>query len=249
MWVTFNNQIVIPGLIFVSSMLGAIPILFFYFEINSPRNIDLMTVIQIFFFGGLLSLVITLALFQVFPTNASPIAILVAAAIEEIGKIVATSWYIQKLQNKRFLFNGLLIGGAVGAGFDVFESAGYTYRALFENNFTAQEFLGFAIERGLTGIAAHVAWGAITGAGVMMVLKKNREFSWSLLWSGESLRFLILTTVLHTFWNTPILPYLLQQGILILLALIVILIIINRGLKEINEIGRDAKVLQHSDSV
>ncbi|HEL9630455.1 TPA: PrsW family intramembrane metalloprotease [Streptococcus suis] len=249
MWVTFNNQIVIPGLIFVSSMIGAIPILFFYFEINSPRNIDLMTVIQIFFFGGLLSLVITLTLFQVFPTDASPIATLVAAAIEEIGKIVATSWYIQKLQNKRFLFNGLLIGGAVGAGFDVFESAGYTFNALLGNDFTAQEFLTSAIGRGLTGIAAHVAWGAITGAGVMMVLKKNRDFSWSLPWTGESLRFLILTTVLHTFWNTPILPNLLQQGILILLALIVILIIINRGLKEINELGRDAKVLQRSDSV
>ena len=156
---------------------------------------------------------------------------------------------IAKLKNEKNMEVILVSSGAVGAGFDVFESAGYTYRALFENNFTAQEFLGFAIERGLTGIAAHVAWGAITGAGVMMVLKKNREFSWSLLWSGESLRFLILTTVLHTFWNTPILPYLLQQGILILLALIVILIIINRGLKEINEIGRDAKVLQHSDSV
>lgn len=239
MWVTFSSTLLIPGFIFVSSMVGAIPMLFFYFEINSPRNIDIMTVIQIFFWGGLLSLVITLALLNIAPYGErSFISVMIAASIEEVGKVLATAWYIQHLKDKRFLFNGLLIGGAVGAGFDVFENAGYTFSALLEN-LSAQQLLSYALERGMTGIAAHVVWGAITGAGLMMVIKKQKAFTWSAIWSGESLRFLLLTTILHTLWNASLLQPHINQGILTLIGLIVITIIINRGLKEINDLGKE----------
>lgn len=258
MYVTFHNWKMLPGLMFVSAMAGAIPILFFYFECNSPRNIDIMSVLEIFFLGGLLSLLITLALFQIFPGGVGEfLPSMITGFVEEIGKLVATGYFIKKLADKRYILNGLLIGGAVGAGFAVFETAGYIFNSSligYESiNGTIPVFnqdpsgpIMIAIIRGFLAFGGHVAWAAITGAAIMMVLKKQKEFNWNILFTGESLRFLILVIILHGIWdmnltNTDTGEFL-KLGVLCLLAVITIMIIINRGLKEINDLGKEYEI-------
>ncbi|CYX67098.1 PrsW family glutamic-type intramembrane protease [Streptococcus suis] len=258
MYITFHNWNVLPGLMFVSAMAGAIPILFFYFECNSPRNIDIMTVLEIFFIGGLLSLLATLMLVQIFPSGVGGIIpSMMTGIIEEVGKIVATAYYIKKLAEKRYIFNGLLIGGAVGAGFAVFETAGYIFQSTLVNfetmngslpvfNSDPSEAVGVAIMRGLLAFGGHVAWAAITGAGIMMVLKKQKNFDWSVLFTGESLRFLILVITLHGILDMNLTNSdggeLIKVLILCLIAVITIMIIINRGLKEINDLGSEVSM-------
>lgn len=246
MLVTFDNPIAIPGWIFLSAMTGAIPVLFFYFECNSPRNIDIMTVMEVFFIGGLLSLILTHVLGTIFPGGTGELVpSMMTGLVEEVGKILATGWFISRLKGRRYIFNGLLIGGAVGAGFAVFETAGYIYAYSVESGLGEGVFI--ANLRGLLAFGGHVAWAAITGAGIMMALKKYKEFNWSALWSGESLRFLIFVIILHGIWDmNPILGTtnkLLEVFVLCVLAWIAIFVIISRGLKEINNLGKVEKDL------
>ena len=235
---TFKMQVMIPAYTFITAMVGPIPVLFFFFECNSPRNIDLMTVLKIFFLGGVLSLLITAILVQFFPTGAGDlIPSMMTGVVEETGKVLATAYFIKEMKDKRYILNGLLIGGAVGAGFDAFETAGYLLRDGGSSAFT----------RALLAIlgGGHTTWAGITGAALMIVLiKNNNNFKWSLIWSGESIRFLILVIVLHGLWDAQIFggqfEYIKYAAICAVVGLTII-IILNRGLKEINEAIRTAE--------
>ena len=154
------------------------------------------------------------------------------ALIEEHAKVLATAYFIKEMKDKRYILNGLLIGGAVGAGFAAFETAGYILRNGGD----------VAFWRALLAIGMHVSWAGVTGAAIMIVLKKNNNnFNWNLIWSGESLRFLILVILLHGLWNTiffaTALEYVKWGGLTIIIWL-AIMIILNRGLKEVNELIR-----------
>lgn len=233
----FNMQRMEPAYAIISAMVGPIPVMFFFFECNSPRNIDLMTVLKIFFLGGILSLLITTLLLTFLPSGSGDlIPSMMTGLIEELGKVLATAYFIKEMKDKRYILNGLLIGGAVGAGFAAFETAGY----ILESGSNA------AFIRAVLAIGGHVSWAGVTGAAIMIVLKKNNNvFNWNLIWSGESLRFLILVIVLHGLWDTTVfgealLEYI-KLGVLCLIICLTIMIILNRGLKEINEAIRTAE--------
>ena len=229
----FKISTMTPAYTFITAMVGPIPVLFFFFECNSPRNIDLMTVLKLFFLGGVLSLLITSVLFQFFPTGAGDLLpSMMTGVVEETGKILATAYFIKEMKDKRYILNGLLIGGAVGAGFDAFETAGYLLRDGGQSAFI----------RALLAIlgGGHTTWAGITGAALMIVLiKNNNNFKWSLIWSGESLRFLILVIVLHGLWDTTLFGggqfENIKYAAICAVVGLTIIIILNRGLKEINE--------------
>lgn len=230
----FNIGNMKPAYTFISAMVGPVPVMFFFFECNSPRNIDLMSVLKIFFLGGVLSLLITTLLGEFLPSGAGAlIPSMLTGVVEELGKVLATAYFIKEMKDKRYILNGLLIGGAVGAGFAVFETAGYilSYGP------------GIAFMRAVLAIGGHVSWAGVTGAAIMIVLKKNNNiFNWNLIWSGESLRFLILVIVLHGIWDTTVfgdgLLEIAKLGVLCLIICLTIMIILNRGLKEVNELIR-----------
>lgn len=241
---------VLPGLMFVGAMVGPIPVLMFFFEVNLPRNISISKVIEMFFLGGCLSLLISGVLYSVYnPETFGFIDAMLVGIIEEAGKAGAIIFFISREKNKRFIFNGLLIGGAVGAGFAVFETAGYILGASMEFysdwfsygvNFNMDNLVGVLIVRGVLAIGGHVAWGAVTGGAIMIALN-HREFRWSLLHSPAFLRFFIINIVLHGLWDmTPIiLPPLAKIGILCAAIWVVIAVILNRGLAEINALVKD----------
>lgn len=193
-----------------------------------------MTVLKIFFLGGILSLLITTLLLTFLPSGTGAlIPAMMTGLIEELGKFLATAYFIKELKDKRYILNGLLIGGAVGAGFAAFETAGYIMEYGINNAFI----------RAVLAIGGHVSWAGVTGAAIMIVLKKNNSiFNWNLIWSGESLRFLILVIVLHGIWDTSVfgdeLFEYIKWGVLCIIICLAIMIVLNRGLKEINELIR-----------
>ena len=159
--------------------------------------------------------------------------------IEELAKILATGYFISKFKYKRYIFNGLLIGGAVGAGFAVFETAGYILRHGLvngvDNIYGASAMLNIIKLRGFLAPGGHVAWAAIEGAALMYVkgfepLNKKHY---------NDKRFLLMCLIpilLHGIWDMPIpSPYYIVQIILTVLAWIVIIYFINLGLKQIEE--------------
>lgn len=104
-----------------------VTLMIFFWEMNAPRNISLAELIGYFFSGGVLSILVSLFIFEGIPGYAewAPVA-------EEPGKLVIALLFLSRLQKKKgrvYGLNGLSIGAAVGAGFGAFESAMYAYDA------------------------------------------------------------------------------------------------------------------------
>ena len=128
-------------------------ILIFYWEISIPRDIPIYWVVGIFLIGGMLSLFFTLLVPVSGPAYLAPLT-------EEPGKVIALAIFIYMLDT-RYIFDGLLIGAAVGAGFSAFENIYYVMmQASFEQGFDV------LIMRSLLTIGGHVTWAAIEGGAL-----------------------------------------------------------------------------------
>lgn len=167
--------------------------LMFYWEMNIPRNIPLYEVLVMFLAGGVISLFISMILFQVIPTDTAAYA----AFCEEPGKLLALAFFL-RTPKKRYILNGVLVGGAVGAGFSAIESAGYALEALASDG-TAWASVTL---RGILAPGGHVVWAAIEGAALAMV-KGSEPLHGRHLVHPQFLMFFACSVVLHFIWNTP----------------------------------------------
>ncbi len=205
----FGNFNMVPGLIFVGAF--AIPFTFivFFWEMNLLRNISFYDLLVIFFIGGVLSLLMTLMLYQVIYTdevNGYLQAVLVGI-IEEAGKIIAIFIFLRKRKVSSIL-NGILIGAAIGAGFSVFETAGYALREclgqLLDQN---PEFISVTndiiVLRGFLSGGGHISWAAISG-GAMVLTSPDNCRSTAMFKNGKCWVLFSIPVVLHAIWDMPI---------------------------------------------
>ena len=234
----FQNINAIPGFIFMGAMTVPFALLVFFWEVNAPRNISIFSVVSMFFVGGVLSLVCTLILYKITGAgNLSYIGALLVGLVEEAGKIVVVAYYMKKTDSK-YILNGLLLGACVGAGFAVFESAGYAFRNLLETSST-DVMLNVTLLRGVLSLGGHVVWTAIAGAA-LAATKGERPFNYSMLTSGRFLFFFAISVVLHGIWDCP-LQFLGAYGkyiALIVVAWVVTLPLISSGLKQITRLAK-----------
>ena len=198
----FDNMNSIPGTLILGSFMVPIALLFFFFELNIPKNISFFTTIKIFLIGGCLSLICSLVLYSIVPVGDLDFtgAILVGI-IEELGKLAAVALFIFLEKKKGYTVNGLLIGAAVGAGFAAFESAGYAFRFLLEYGYSGMMEVIFV--RGFLAPGGHVVWAAISGYAIMLALD-GEAFSMSFLSKGSFWRLFCVPVVLHSIWDMPI---------------------------------------------
>ena len=126
MVMNFGNLNGVPGAMFVGALLVPLTVMMFFWEMNVPRNISILDVLSVFFVGGVFSLVVTLFLYSFFPSaGAGPLwGSTLVGLIEELGKVLVVAYYVKR-NNTRYKLNGLLLGSCVGAGFAVFETAGF----------------------------------------------------------------------------------------------------------------------------
>ena len=213
----FGNSNVMPGVMLIGSLMLPFSILTLYFELNIYRDISFYKTIGIFLLGGALSLLFTLLLYEIIP-NSSEFNIIGASLIsitEELGKAVIVIMLLRN-SKKATILQGLLIGGAIGCGFAVFESAGYAFNAYLEthdlntradivNNYIlpwyAQKY-GYADDigsmnfnillRSILSFGGHTAWAAITGAAYAKTKKIDFDF----------IKLFSICFVLHAIWDT-----------------------------------------------
>src|SRR5262249_44839602 len=121
---TFNNPLMIPGLLTVGGFMMPFSLLIFFFEVNVLRNVPLYQILKMLFLGGILSVIAALVLLTWANPTQSWIGAVVIGVVEEAGKVAALLLMVKKLKY-RWTLNGMLFGAAVGAGFAGFESAGY----------------------------------------------------------------------------------------------------------------------------
>lgn len=229
-WNEFGNVNLVPGLIMTGSFAIPITTLIFFVEVNARRNVSLYQVIRLLFMGGVLSLILSLLLFQV--TDSLKLAWLgasLAGLVEEPGKMLALLT-VAGIPKYRYKLNGLLFGAAIGTGFAAFESAGYALQAGLHDVNAMKETI---MLRGMLSPFGHIAWTAMCGAALWRV-KGGDKFTFSMVKDMRFLKVFIVAVVLHMLWNAPFnLPFYGKFVILGAAAWIVILGLIQEGLKEL----------------
>lgn len=240
----FGNMNAIPGAMFIGAMTVPFSLVIFFWEANVPKNISIFDVVSIFFIGGVLSLISTLFMYEIVGDIGELDyygAVLIGIA-EEVGKIIVVGYYIKK-KNYKYILNGLLLGACVGAGFAVFETAGYAFNSLLSSTSIAI-MMNTLLIRGILAIGGHTVWTAIAGAGLISV--KGEEKLTGKHWKNVNfLKFLIFVIILHAIWDMPISfgsEYFLVEWILTAIAVLAVLTLLNSGLKQVANIAEKAKL-------
>lgn len=236
---TFYNDNTIPGLIFMGSVTMPFTLVIFFWEANAPRNISLFDVIEMFFVGGVASLLVTIFLFEFVSLGSEMtfFSAVIIGIVEELGKLIIVAYFIKKMKSK-YILNGLLIGAVIGAGFATFESAGYAMRFALSGG-GLEGMVDVIYLRGMLAGGGHIVWAAISGAAICLV-NKNKSFDYNVLVSKDFLKLFAVPVVLHSIWDMPINLFneiYLVPIILTIIAWVFILVLINAGLKQITELS------------
>lgn len=233
-WNAYENINLVPGLIIVGSFAVPFSILILFFELNTPKNISIIKVVQLVIIGGAISLLFSLILFEVTPFlglfGASA-----AGFIEEVGKLVALLFAIRtvKIGHYKYRLNALLLGAAIGTGFAAFESAGYALRIGLTNT---DAMLSNIQLRGAMSPFAHIAWTAIA-ASAFWISRPHHNSSIDTMLSAKFLKLFLVPVSLHFIWNLPFEgPFMIKFIILGLVAWIVIISLVQSGLEEISSL-------------
>ncbi|AKN31422.1 membrane protein [Clostridium carboxidivorans P7] len=233
----FHNINAYPGIIFIGALAVPFSLLVFFWEVNAPRNINIFDVTKIFFIGGVFSLLVTLILDSMFSTGQLDYSgAILTGIIEEIGKLVVVAYFL-KGRKEKYILNGLLLGAAVGAGFAVFETAGYGFRSLIVGNYSAM--MSTIYLRGIFAFGSHIVWAAMSGAALAMV-KKGNILTMDHIMNAQFFKFFVIAIGLHAIWDMPIdigSDIHLVQIMLTAIAWIIILVLISVGLKQISNLN------------
>ncbi len=234
--VRFDNLNLYPGWLMTGAIAVPFSVLIFFFEVNVARNVSLTRVILLFIGGGLISMIASLFLFEA-TGLLTWFGVMAAGPIEELGKVLALVFFAHHWKHLHWSINGMLMGAAVGAGFSAFETVGYTLR------FDAGGYSGTSIqvERAFLSPFAHVIWTAATGAALWRVMGK-KAFAFSMLLDSRFLRVFLFVVGLHALWNSPLVvplvgtpwEYYLKGLILGIVGWVLILLLIQDGLKQLN---------------
>lgn len=196
----------------LAAVIVPLSVLVFYWEINIPRDISIYEVIFIYFIGGMISIFLLVVLPNI--SLPEPFEASVAAFSEEPTKIIAMAIFIYRL-NPKYIFGGMLIGAAVGAGFASFETIGYIFYystsyfvyALSQGGGLADAYnFGIAvgqkilIDRSLLAVGCHVTWAAIEG-GALVAVKKNYKLQIQHFIDINFLKYVAATMTMHFLWN------------------------------------------------
>ena len=229
----FSASLALPGIIITGSFAVPIATLIFFFEMNAPQNVSLYQVLKLFLLGGLVSILLSLLLFDLSVLD-DWIGAPAAGLIEEAGKLATVLFLTRKLDPTRYpyILNGLLFGASVGAGFAAFESAGYALMTILESQSAAAGNSNIIL-RGVLAPFGHVAWTALT-AGALWTVKGANRFSLPVLFNKRVLTIIGVVMALHFTWNLPIHgPFLLKYWMLGLVAWILVFAMVQAGLKQL----------------
>lgn len=246
-WTLFQNPNLIPGMMLVGTIAFPIATVIFFLEVNVRKNISMYQLIRLIMLGGVISLFISLVLFELPLSELGWMGASVAGLIEEPGKLLALL-IVARAPQFKYKLNGLVMGAAVGAGFAMFESMGYAMQTLIGQVVHNESFLVQIIGpeqtpvdamieivklRGVLSPLAHIIWTAICGAAIWRV-KGGKPFAFDMMMDGRFWKLFIIPVTLHAIWNSELdLPYYLKYIILGAIGWAIVLALIQEGLKEL----------------
>ncbi len=232
-WRTFENAMLVPGLIITGSFAMPLSTVILFVELNARRNVSMFQVSKMVIAGGLLAMIISLLLFEVSDAvTPSWLGRSIGGLVEEPAKVLALL-IVASLPRYKYILNGLLFGAAIGAGFAAFESAGYAFVtgvATMDPDIMTTSIL----IRGLLSPLGHIVWTAMCG-GMLWKVKGDQLFRFRMLLNLRFLRVLAIAIVLHMIWNSPLqIPFFGKYLILGLIAWVIVLALVSEGLRELH---------------
>lgn len=225
----FGNTKMIPGMILMGALAFPLATLILFFECNTPRNVTLHSVIVMMAFGGMASLALTH--FGNRMADLRWLGAMSAGIVEESAKLLTVILLARQARHK-YILNGLLFGAAVGAGFEVFEIAGYAFdRVMATRTLSVMEYEIHM--RAFTAPFGHAAWTAIA-AGALWRAKADSPLSPMLLADGRFFRAFLIPVGLHMFYNSPLpSPFFLKETIVAVVSWFTILGLMQQGLRQV----------------
>ena len=225
-------------LITIGALITPISILTFYWEANIPRDIPLYKIAAVLLFGSAIAFATLPFLGHAsIPKNMAYLA----PFTEEPAKIIATTLFIYILK-PRYIFGGLLIGSAVGAGFAAFETIGYNLGALTSSGYGNSVFL--LAMRSVWAIGGHVTWAAIEGGALLYAMGKE-QLGFKHFFSGKFLPYVAATMAMHFAWNFPLPSFVMmvvKNTLLCIVAVYVSFTLIDKAIKQVVETVGSAKI-------
>lgn len=166
-------------------------IMLFFWELNIPQNISLLELFAYFLVGGILCFVANTVLWQVVTGEEAYLA----PFREEPAKLAVSALILvfaeQKQKKKIYGLTGLVIGGAVGAGFSGFESISYALAH------------GMATEvlRIVLAIGGHMVFSAPFVAALGLAAHKKGRLTAGCFVDPGFLAAFATANAIHFFWN------------------------------------------------
>ncbi len=228
-----GDQVAVDVITSISVPMAALVL---FFEINIYKNISFYKIGKIMLLGGILSLVLTIIIDNIVGgSGLNFVGATLTGIIEELSKLLIAAYFIQKLKINR-IFNGLLIGAAVGTGFAAFENIQY----MFLDGQLAS--MSFALYRTATSIGTHTEWCAISAAALVIV-KGSQKLTTNMFVNTRFLKFFVLVAAIHMLWDWDALGNFgqIRMIILILVTWITIFVMIHAGLREVKALQLSVK--------
>ena len=258
---TLNEKVMVT-IIVLATFAAPVATLMLIWEMNTPRNISIAKVLEVFVIGGGIS-VIMITLWYLIPIFGN-----MPGVVEETSKLLAVIIVTYTARGARYPYqlNGILFGAAVGAGYACSETLGYGLDSVLQfllggglkqlaaanPNLGLADVLTGVLQpvlsglnfRGILSPFCHIPWTAIT-AGAFWRVKGDRQASASMLLDGRFLKAFIIPVLMHTAWDASILfpnlgaiPNYFIMGVVSVVGWYVLFTMIQQGLHQVRDMQK-----------
>ena len=233
----YSNPKAIPGMIIMGALSFPLATLILFFECNTPRNVTFHQTLMLMTFGGMLSLVFTHI--GVANTDLRWLGAMSAGILEESSKLLTVLVLVRPSSKYPYMLNGLPFGAAVGAGFEVFEIAGYAFERVMQTKSLAVMEMEIQL-RAFTAPFGHAAWTAISAAAWWRVAAASKS-RFDAIVDVRFWKAFLIPVLLHMFYNSPLpSPLYIKEVIVAIVSWIVILGFLQQGLHQVRRAQQDA---------
>ena len=190
------------GFMLMSVLIVNVTVLTFFFETNAPRNLSLAAVLGILFVGGAFSqLVVTLV--ESLSSSFGAFGAILSSVISTLAQAALIYVFMSRLPHRNYVFSGMLVGAAVGAGFSLFDGLGKIMSLVAFHEISISELFSAMGMQGLVlamqALGGHVVTCAILG-GALALCDRGEGLQPSCLTSQSFLRFLGLILAVRVLW-------------------------------------------------
>jgi RsiW-degrading membrane proteinase PrsW (M82 family) len=186
----------VPSLLFVGAFTVPLSFCLFLYSRAKTPDVPWATLGYCVLWGGTLGTILagTLEYKTLIELNAIPT--LAIGIIEELAKIVIPLYILFRRPYKS-VFDGIIIGVAVGAGFAALESMGYGLIALLGSGGDINATVQTLFFRGLMSPAAHIAWTGLLGGALWQARYSVRPHKIRKLFNT-----FLGVVLLHALWDS-----------------------------------------------